>query len=103
MIQVEVQHEDKEVKVAEEVMLEVPPEMNAVPDLIMEDEEGMMITETDTKRNRDEVARGCKKQRKEDDIRLEKHEHSTMVSWRTQNPAGFYSKDWDEFQQEQDE
>ena len=28
---------------AEEVMLEVPPECNAVPDLIMKDEEGMMI------------------------------------------------------------
>ena len=25
------------------------------------------------------------------------------VSWRTQNPAGFYSKNWDEFQQEEDE
>ena len=37
-------------------MLEVPPEWNAVPDLIIKDEEGMMITETDTKRKRDEVA-----------------------------------------------
>ena len=37
-------------------MLEVPPEWNAFPDLIMEDEECMMITETDTKRKRDEVA-----------------------------------------------
>ena len=34
---------------------------------------------------------------------LEKREHSLMVSWRTQNPAGFYSEDWDEFQQEEDE
>ena len=40
----------------EEVMFEFPPEWNAVPDLIMEDEEGMMITETDTKRKRNEVA-----------------------------------------------
>ena len=37
-------------------MLEVPPEWNTVPDLIMEDEEGMMIMETDTTWKRDEVA-----------------------------------------------
>ena len=41
----------------EEVMFEFPPEWNAVPDLIMEDEEGMMITETDTKRKRDVTCR----------------------------------------------
>ena len=40
----------------EEVMLEVPPEWNAVPDLIMEDDEDLMITETDTKQKRDEEA-----------------------------------------------
>ena len=33
-IQAEIQHEDKEVEVAEEVMLEIPPEWNRVPDLI---------------------------------------------------------------------
>ena len=37
-------------------MLEIPPKWNAVPDLIMEDEEGIMIMETDTKRKRDKVA-----------------------------------------------
>ena len=37
-------------------MLEVPPELNAVPDLIMGDKDGMMITEADTKKKRDEVA-----------------------------------------------
>ena len=61
-------------------MLEVPPEWNAVPDLIMEDEEGMMITETDTKQKRDEVAQGRRKRRKDDDICLEKREHSPTVS-----------------------
>ena len=30
-------------------MLEIPPEWNAVPDLIMDDKDEMMITETDTK------------------------------------------------------
>ena len=29
--------------------------------------------------------------------------HSPRVSRRTQNPAGFYSEDWDELQQEDDE
>ena len=76
-------------------MLEVPPEWNAVPDLIMEDEEGMMIMELDTKKKRAEVAGGQRKQQKEDDIRLEKHEHSRTVSRGTRNPAGFYSEDWD--------
>ena len=63
-IQAEIQYEDKEAEVAEEVMLEVPPEWNAVPDLIMEDEEGMMITETDNKWKRDEVAGGWRKRQK---------------------------------------
>ena len=45
-------------EVAEEVMLEVPPELNAVPDLIMEDEEVLMITKTDSNGKRDEVAWG---------------------------------------------
>ena len=76
-------------------MLEVPPEGNAVPDLIMEDEEGMMIMEIYTKEKRDEVAQGRRKHPKEDDIRPEKH-----IS---RNPTGFYSEDWDEFQQEEDE
>ena len=34
-IQAEIQHKNKEAKVEEEVMLEVPPEWNVVPDLIM--------------------------------------------------------------------
>ena len=67
-------------------MLEVPPEWNAVPDLIIKDEEGMMITETDTKQKRDEVAQGQRKRQKEDDIRPEKCEHSPTVSQRTRNP-----------------
>ena len=102
-IQSEIQQEDKKAEAAEEVMLEIPPEWNAVPDLIMEDKEVMMIKETDTKWKRDEVAQGWRKWRKEDDIRPEKNEHSPWVSWRTQNQAEFYSEDWDELQQEEDE
>ena len=46
---------------AEEVMFEIPPEWNAVPDLIVEDEQEQMITVTDNKQKRDEVARGRRK------------------------------------------
>ena len=83
-IQADIQHEDKEAEVADAVMLEVPLEWNGVPDLIMEDDKGLMIMETDTKPKRDEethtkqkkdeVAQGRRKQRKEDDIHLEKGE-----------------------------
>ena len=65
-IQLEIQHEDKETKVAAVEMLEVPPVWNEVPDLMMEDEDSMMITEADTKPKRDEVARGRRKRQKED-------------------------------------
>ena len=61
-----------------------------------------MIKETDNKQKRDEVVGGHRKQWKEDDIRPGKCEHSPTVSRRTQNPEGFYSKDWDESKQEED-
>ena len=38
-IQAEIQHKDKEAGIAEEVMLEIRTEWNAVPDLIMKDKE----------------------------------------------------------------
>ena len=70
---------------------------------MMEDEDGMMIKEADTKRKRDEVAWGRRKRRKEDDVRPEKGEHSPTIFQRTQNLDGFNSEDWDVFQQEEDE
>ena len=88
---------------AEETWNDAPLAWNEVPDLTMETKDGRMIPETATKRKRDEVPRGQKKQQREDDIRPEKHEHSPTISWRTQNPAGFYSEDWDELQQEDNE
>ena len=36
-IQAEIQCKGKEAETADEVMIEIPPEWNAVPDLIMED------------------------------------------------------------------
>ena len=68
-------------------------------------EEGDILPE-DTrpdKRKRDEISRGWRKQSKEDDIRAEKREHSPTVSWRRQNPKGFYFEDWNKDKQEEDE
>ena len=55
------------------------------------------------KQRRDEISQGQRKRRKEDDILAEKREHSPTVSRRIQNPEGFYSEDWDEDKQEEDE
>ena len=70
-IKTEIQHEDTEAEMAE-----IPSEWNSVSDLIMEDEEELMITETDNKHKRDEVAQGQRKQWKEDDIGPEKCDQS---------------------------
>ena len=86
-----------------EEILDALPACNEVPDLMMETEGGRMILEAATKNTRDEEARGGRKQPREDDIRIEKPEHSPTVSRRTRNPAGFYFEHWDEFQQEEDE
>ena len=66
-------------------MLDAPPGWNDVEDLSAEN----MRLE---KRIRDEVARGRRKRRKEDDIRAEKQEHSPDISRRKRNPEGFYSE-----------
>ena len=86
-----------------EEMLDALPAWNEVPDLIMEIKDGRMMPEAAKKRKIDEEARGQRKRRREDDILPEKQEHSPTVSCRTRNPAGFYSEDWDELQQEEDE
>ena len=49
-IQSEIQHKDKEGEVVAEEMLEIPSALNEVPDQMMEDKDGVMITEADTKR-----------------------------------------------------
>ena len=86
-----------------EEMLEVPPEWNEIPDMMMEDEDALPEAEGSTKWKRDEVAKRRRKQQKEDDIRPEKRGHSPTVSRRTQNIQGFYSENWNEVQQEGDE
>ena len=55
------------------------------------------------KLRRDEISRGRRKRRKEDNIWPEKQGHLPTVSQRIQNPEEFYSEDWDKVQQEEDE
>ena len=86
-----------------EEMLEVPPEWNEVPDLMMEEEDVRPATKAAVKRKIDKVAQGRRKQRKEDDICPEKNVHLPTVSRRTRNPEGFYSEDCNEALQEEDE
>ena len=74
-----------------------------VPDLMIEDEDFRPPSEAAVKQKIDEVAWGLRKRQKEDDIRTEKNAHSPTVSQRTQNPEGFYSEDWNEALQEEDE
>ena len=101
-IQAEIYHEDREREVQAEEMLDNPPEWNEVEDLILED--GDILEEMrPKKRRRDEISQSRRKQRKEDDILAEKQEHSPTLSRRLRNPVGFYSKDWNEEKQEEDE
>ena len=71
-IQAEIHQGNKEVEARAEEMLEVPPEWNEVPDLMMEEENVLPKATGSTKRRRDEISRGQRKQRKEDNIQLEK-------------------------------
>ena len=102
-IQAEIHHEDKEREARAEEMLEIPLEWNEVPDLIMGNGDILPEDMRPDKRRRVEISQGWRKRRKEDNIRAEKQEYSPTVSWRIQNPEGFYYKDWDEEKQEEDE
>ena len=62
-IQVEIYHEDRERAFQAEEML-----LNEVEDLIMDDRNILAESMRPEKRRRDEIARGRRKQRKEDDI-----------------------------------
>ena len=84
-----------------EEMLEVSPEWNEVPDLMMEDKDILLEAEGYTKRKRDEVALWRSTQWKENYIRPQKHLYSPTASRRILNPGGFYSEDWNEVQHEE--
>ena len=102
-MQAEIHHADKKAETAADKMLEVPLEWYEVPDLMMEDEDARPVTEAAVKQMINEVAQGQRKWQKEDDIHLEKCAHLPTVSRKTQNPEGFYSEDWNEVKQEEDE
>ena len=63
-IQAEILHGDKEAESTAEEMIEVPPEWNEVPDLMMEEEDFRPATVGATKQKRDEVAGGGENGRK---------------------------------------
>ena len=64
----------------------------------MEEEDVLPKVTGSSKRRHGEVSRGQIKWQKEDDIQPQKRGHSPTVSWRIQNPEGFYSEDWNEVQ-----
>ena len=81
-IQAELCNGDIEKVSQAEEMLELPPVWIEVQDLIMDG--GDMISEDlrPEKRKRDEVARGWRKRRNEEDIRADKRVHSPTEPWR---------------------
>ena len=89
-IQAEIYHEYKEIAAQAEEMLEIPPEWNEVPDMILEDGDILPENMRPEKSRRDEISRGWRKRRKEDIIRAGKLEHSPTAFWRMQNPERFY-------------
>ena len=79
-IQAEIYHENKEREAWAEEMLEIPPEWKEVLDLIIEDGDILPENMKPEKQQRDEISRGRRKRRKEDNIWAEKREHSPTVS-----------------------
>ena len=70
-IQAEIHQGNKEVEARAEV-LEDPPEWNEVPDLMMEEEDVLPRATGSNKQRRNEISRGRRKRRKEDNILSEK-------------------------------
>ena len=66
-IQAEMHHENKEIEARAEEMLEIPLEWNKVPDLMMEEEDTLPEDMRPDKQKRDEISRGRRKWRKDDD------------------------------------
>ena len=66
---------------------------------------GDMISEDlrPEKRKREEISRGRRKCRHEEDIRVDKREYSLTVTCRVHHPQGFFSEEWNKDQQEEDD
>ena len=75
-IQAEIHQGNKKEEARAEEILEVPPEWNEVPDLMMEEEDVLPKATRSTKRRRDEISRGQRKRQKEEYIRPEKRGHT---------------------------
>ena len=102
-IQAEIHQEVSEEAFQVEERLNAPPAWNEVEDLMMEDGEILEENTRPKKRRKEEISWGRRKRRKEDDMGAETQEHSPSVLKRTRNPEGFYFKNWDDEQQEEDE
>ena len=74
-----------------------------MPDLILDD--GDMLPEDlqPEKRRMEEISRGRRKRRHEEDLRGDKQEYSPTESRRVHHPQGFYSEEWNDDQQEEDD
>ena len=68
-IQAEIHHKDKQAEVLAEEMLEAPPAWSEVPDLMIGNGKGQKDTGSSYEAEEDEVTRGRRKQRREDEIR----------------------------------
>ena len=84
-------------------MLELPLVWNEVQDLLMDDEEMISGEIRPGKHVRDEITRGRRKRRNEDDIRADKRAHSLTETRRRYHSQGFYYKDWIDDQQAEDD
>ena len=78
-------------------------EGNEVSKLGLDNEDFLLEAEGYTKWKKDEVALGRIKRQKENEIRPEKSLHLPSASMRTHNPERFYSDDWNEVKQEEEE
>ena len=102
-LEIQIINEDKEAEVMAEEMLKFFLEGDEVSDPRSEDEDFLLEAEEYTKWKKDEVTLGWMKRQKEDEIRTEKSLHLPSASRRTHNPERFYSEDWNEVQQEEEE
>ena len=73
-------NEEKENISRAKEILELPPVSNEVQDLIMDEENSLTMDMRPEKRKREEISRGWRKRRYEEDLRSHKCEHSLTES-----------------------
>ena len=67
-----------------------------MPDLILDDRDMPPDDLRPEKRKTEEISRGQRKCRVEEDLQGDKREHSLTESGKVYHPQGFYSEEWDE-------